>query len=70
MGVTGRRGKLFVLVSSAINNADNNKAVVRVWAETALELVAVAINFDSYGSCSKYSRAETTRRMVAYHGVP
>ena len=44
MGVTGRRGRrLLVLVSSAINIADNDRAAG--WAEIALELVAVAIWF-------------------------
>ena len=41
MGVTERRGRLLVLVSSAINIADNNRAAG--WVEIALELVAVAI---------------------------
>ena len=40
-GATGKRVRLLVLVASAIDSADNNKAIV--WAEISLELVVVAI---------------------------
>ena len=66
MGVTGRRGRLLVLVSSAIN-IDNNRAAG--WVEIALELVAVAICM-IHTEVALSSRAETTGRLVAYHGVP
>ena len=40
-GATGKRVRRLVLVASAIDSADNNKAIV--WAEISLELVVVAI---------------------------
>ena len=42
-GATGRRVRLLDLVASAIDTADNNKAVV--WAEISLEFVVVSIRF-------------------------
>ena len=65
-GATGRRVRLLVLVASAIDTVDNNKAVI--WAEISLEFVVVSIRF-----VRKLLQVLEQKRWsegIAYHGMP